>query len=301
MGFISITPEIFVMIRNLGRESENHILDYITDKALQEFCRVNQYYSIDKKAQKSLRAIYSTLLQDLKGNAALSDAVSASDVVSGAAPASDEGIISGDKRLPDPAFMKNLSLAHFSHLQSWLKETNPFSILLNPADQEMAGRVTCAEYSARLQLNLFGIDLTAIRGPVLDIGCGKKGLLVGYLRQMGVEAYGIDRFITSHPFLQKSDWLDYPYKKNKWGTIISHLGFTNHFEHHNHRKDGNIAGYAQTFMSILHSLKVDGSFYYAPSLPYIEQYLDKEDYQIEVREIEGLPHRTAKVTRLAEN
>ncbi|MHA4810822.1 hypothetical protein ACX0G9_22130 [Flavitalea flava] len=278
MGFISITPEIFVMIRKLGRESENHILDYITDKALQEFCRMNQFYSINKKAQKGLRAIYSTLLQNFQGHAAIAD----------------KGVLKDD----NDTFIETVSRAHFSHLQSWLKETNPFSILLNPADKKMADRVTCAEYSAGLQLNLFGIDLATIKGPVLDIGSGKKGLLVNYLRHRGVEAYGIDRFTTSQPFLQKSDWLDYTYEEEKWGTIISHLGFTNHFEHHNQRKDGNIAGYAQTYMSILRSLKGQGSFYYAPNLPYIEQYLENESYRVDIREIDGLPHRTAKVTRI---
>lgn len=61
----------------------------------------------------------------------------------------------------------------------------------------------------------------------------------------------------------------------KWGTIVSNLGFSNHFNHHNLREDGNFIKYAKTYMNILYSLKPGECFHYAPDLPFIEKYLDE--------------------------
>lgn len=80
--------------------------------------------------------------------------------------------------------------------------------------------------------------------------------------------------------------MDYDYEKNKWGTIISNLGFSNHFIHHHLRKGGNYLQYAKKYMQILHSLKPGGSFHYAPDLPFIEQYLDKNMYEVYKKRLE---------------
>jgi hypothetical protein len=69
------------------------------------------------------------------------------------------------------------------------------------------------------------------------------------------------------------------------GTITSNLGFSNHFNHHHLRKDGHFIEYAKTFMDILNSLKIGGSFYYAPDLPFIEKYLDRVKYRIKTHNI----------------
>jgi 2-polyprenyl-3-methyl-5-hydroxy-6-metoxy-1,4-benzoquinol methylase len=61
-------------------------------------------------------------------------------------------------------------------------------------DQEYANPVPCSEYSASLQISLFDILQQDMPQPVLDIGCGIEGNLVGFLRRCGIEAYGIDRF-----------------------------------------------------------------------------------------------------------
>lgn len=116
--------------------------------------------------------------------------------------------------------------------------------------------------------------------------------------EKGVETYGIDRFSFTDKNLSNSDWLEYSYGVEKWGTIISNLGFSNHFKHHNLREDGNYIEYGKKYMEILKSLKIGGEFYYAPDLPFIEQYLDSRQFRIDKNEIGKYHFKTTKITRL---
>lgn len=158
--------------------------------------------------------------------------------------------------------------------------------------------VVCSEYSAELQIGILQIDITQLIEPVLDIGCGKQGNLVMYLRERGIDAYGFDRFAYGHSFLTNSNWFEYLCGREKWGTIFSNLGFSNHFKHHHFRDDGNFIDYAKKYMEILDSLKVGGSFHYALDLPFIEQYLDKNKYQIKSQNIEQSAFKSIRVKRL---
>ncbi|HBK32433.1 MAG TPA: class I SAM-dependent methyltransferase, partial [Porphyromonadaceae bacterium] len=134
--------------------------------------------------------------------------------------------------------------------------------------------VVCCEYSADIQKHILHLQLEELPEPILDVGSGKHGNLVKSLRAAGLIVYGIDRF-SDCSWVEKADWLTYDYGMEKWGTIISNLGFSNHFLHHHLREDGNFIGYAKKYMEILNSLKLHGRMYYAPELPFIEQYLDK--------------------------
>ncbi|MFW5701305.1 MAG: hypothetical protein ACOCWM_06405, partial [Cyclobacteriaceae bacterium] len=134
--------------------------------------------------------------------------------------------------------------------------------------------------------------------PVLDIGCGKKGNLVSFLREKGILIQGIDRITASTRNLINADWLEYDFGNEKWGTIYSNLGFSNHFNHHNLREDGNYIKYAQKYMEILKSLKIGGKFHYAPDLPFIELYLDSNKFYIEKHDIERVEFKTTIVTKL---
>ncbi|MGG1617445.1 hypothetical protein ACIFQM_19465 [Paenibacillus sp. NRS-1782] len=51
----------------------------------------------------------------------------------------------------------------------------------------------CEEYTPELQAKLLGLDIARLQEPVLDVGCGAEARLVGYLRSLGIEAYGTDR------------------------------------------------------------------------------------------------------------
>lgn len=228
-------------------EIESVLIDYTTDKVLEEFCRINQYFSFTETSIKKLRALYSDLYKNLK-----------------------------NAKLPIEEVAKN----HYQNLKQWLLQNNSFAkemyehadIVLNP--------VPCSEYSAELQIDLLRIDLQNIQEPILDIGCGKEARVVTYLHNMGFDVCGIDRFSSSYEYILRADWLEFNYGINKWGTIISNLGFSNHFKHHHVRSDGNFIEYAKTYMKILASLKQGGTFYYAPSLPFIEQYIDTTSYSI---------------------
>lgn len=125
-----------------------------------------------------------------------------------------------------------------------------------------------------------------------------KGNLVLYLRQKGIEAYGFDRFAYNNSFLTNSDWFEYKFEKEKWGTITSNLGFSNHFQHHHFRNDGKFVDYAKKYMDILNSLKIGGGFHYAPDLPFIEQYLDLDKYKLKKKNVCDYKFKSMKIERL---
>ena len=233
-------------------KQEEELIDYITKRVLEELCRVNQYYGFGNEGRKRLREIYSDLIAALRR-------------YEGAAGKTD---------------LKNLSDLHYKRLRQLVEDTNSFATEVYSSDQEMAGSVPCSEYSPDLQINLFRLNVDNLDKPLLDIGCGKLANLVNYLREKDIEAYGIDRFARDNQFCETADWLEFDYGTERWGTIISNLGFSNHFMNHHLRKDGNYIEYTRVYMAILNSLKPFGSFYYTPDLPFIEMHLDKEKYNL---------------------
>jgi len=263
--FISETVDSFSNVSELNSESEQLLIDYAADKAIEEFCRINQYYSFDKKSKSELRNIYSNLFENIKS-----------------------GIYTADE----------ISENHYNKLKDWLRKCNPFveKIYLN-AEQKIEP-VACSEYSFDLQIEILKIEIAEIKEPVLDIGCGKQGILVKFLCENGIDAHGIDRFSFTDSNLVNFDWLEYDYGLEKWGTIISNLGFSNHFKHHNLREDGNYIEYGKKYMDILKSLKIGGRFHYAPDLAFIEQYLDPKQFEISKSEIGEYDFKTAIIKRL---
>ena len=263
--FINETINCIEKIGNITEQQENILLDYATDKVLEEFCRVNQYYSFDKEAKLALRNLYAELFDRIKKRSDSTD---------------------------------EISDAHYKNLKEWLQKTNPFAEKIYRDKENRIEPVACSEYSAALQMEIFHIDISQIMEPVLDIGCGRKGNLVAYLRTKKMEVYGIDRFAEENPFITKADWLEYQFGTSKWGTIISNLGFSNHFFHHHLRDDGNFLEYAAKYTEILHSLKTGGCFYYAPALSFIEKYLDKNTFSIQNQNIRPYNFETTAIFRL---
>ena len=51
--FINETINAISNINELNSDSEKFLVDYAADKAIEEFCRVNQYYSFDTKSKMS--------------------------------------------------------------------------------------------------------------------------------------------------------------------------------------------------------------------------------------------------------
>jgi len=265
LRFCPETLEAIEKLDLIDAEAANLLIDYLTNRAVQEFCKINQYYTFDKQALAILRNLYVVLFTNIKNR---------------------------------NSSIESIAEKHYDKLIKWLQETNPFAEKIYTEKGEMIESVACSEYSPDLQLKILQINLDQIIEPVLDIGCGKQGNLVLFLRQKGIEAYGFDRFAFDNPALSNSDWFEYEFIKDKWGTITSNLGFSNHFQHHHFRKDGNFIGYAKKYMDILSSLKTGGSFYYAPDLPFVEQYLDENNYQLTKSSIGVYEFKSTKIKRL---
>ena len=262
------TPETLAAIERFGEidiTAENLLIDYLTGRVLQEFCRVNQYYSFDKQNRKDLRDIYIDLFSRIRNT---------------------------------ETTLELTAKIHYENLKKWLLKANSFAGKMYTPKDELVEPVACHEYSAELQLTIFQIDTDKIAGPVLDIGCGKQGNLVKHLRRSGIAAYGCDRFAESSPFLASQDWFEFVYGRDKWGTITSNLGFSNHFNHNHLRNDGRFIEYAKTYMDILNSLKIGGSFHYAPGLPFIEKYLDQSKFRVEMQKIGNSEVKSVRIMRL---
>ncbi len=268
---LSFAPETIAnmsLMRIINDQNQELVINYTVQKVLQEFCRINQYLSFNDQDKKSLSSCYSWLFHKVREN----------------------------KESPQA-----LSEKHYQNVRDWLIKSNPFVQELYSNQGRCLEAVCCSEYNADLQIKLLHIDLNLLPEPILDIGCGEKGLLVHFLREKGLEAYGIDRFSYNLDFIQNANWLEYDYGKNRWGTIISNLGFSNHFYHNHLRKDGDYVSYAKKYISILYSLKPGGLFHYAPALPFIEQFLDDKEYQVSNFEIEDLKCQSTVIRREIRN
>jgi len=263
--FIPDTLSAIEKLKGLDADSEIVLIDYTTNRALEEFCRMNQYYTFNKQSHQSLRDLYTSLFSAIRNN---------------------------------PFELGSVSQQHLANLKNWLAETNPFAAKLYASKSETIEPVACSEYSPELQIDILQIDTGQIKGPVLDIGCGRQGNLVRYLRGLRIEAFGFDRLVQDDLYLTDSDWLTFEYGLEKWGTITSNLGFSNHFNHHHQRNDGNFIAYAKKYMDILNSLKIGGSFHYAPDLPFIEQYLDMDKFKLTKRNMGAEDISSVKIKRL---
>ena len=138
--------------------------------------------------------------------------------------------------------------------------------------------VPSANYSAALQLEVLGLDVTELKAPVLDLGCGNPPQLLAFLKQHGLDATGFDR--DGAEGIVTADWLEYDFAPDSWATILSHLAFSLHFLHHHLAPGSAAAAYAKKYMELLRSLRPSGTFAYVPGLPFIERLLPKREYRI---------------------
>lgn len=246
-------------------ENRDTILGITVQKVVHEFYRIYQYYHFDTNALSGLKSIYLDLYRLIKDN---------------------------------KKSLSHIEKLHTVRIKEWIRFHYPSAEKIFDSCPEYLLPVPCHEYSASLQLRILNIKQNAVKGPVLDIGCGEHGLLVCSLREAGIEAFGIDRSAAHSPFLFPKDWLDFDYGDKKWGTLISHLGFSNHFRHHHLHKEGNFTQYAQCYLRILHSLRPGGEFCYAPALPFIEQYLHSDRYRCLYSPIPNMDFRAVRILKL---
>jgi len=149
------------------------------------------------------------------------------------------------------------------------------------------------EYSVGLQLAVLDLDPTRLLPPILDLGCGPTALLVHHLRNLGLEAFGLERSRTVADHVQVGDWLKTDFGRERWGSIVAHLSFTNHFVLHHRNSATAAAEYAQTYLRLLRSLRIGGRFYYAPGVPFIEELLPPKEFTVSRRELLAGPDDSA--------
>jgi SAM-dependent methyltransferase len=175
-------------------------------------------------------------------------------------------------------------LEHFAALQGFVA-----GLVAVQGRGPIAAPAVCEEYPPRLQLELLGIDLATLRGPILDVGCGSRGHLVRALRAAGYAAFGIDRSVAPAEGFIAADWLSFPLRPATWGAIISHMAFSNHFIFQHLHSRAAPAAYARKFMEILAALQPGGALYYSPGLPFIEQFLAPAEYSVTRRPVAAPP------------
>jgi SAM-dependent methyltransferase len=140
----------------------------------------------------------------------------------------------------------------------------------------------CATYSPELQLPILRLDARDMPGPVLDLGCGEAGALVHRLRALGRDdTWGVDAFCETGGPLIRGSWFDAPLAPGAWGTIIAHQSFSLHFlRAHLRGFEAEATHFARTYMRILQALKPGGIFAYAPALPFFEDCLPANQWEV---------------------
>lgn len=267
LHFIHETVSLCDNPDNIPVGSEEKLIEYTINKVLDEFYRINQYFNFTKTDIEDLRQLYKNLYVAIRQQARP---------------------------------INEIAEQHYQNLKNWLRISNPFAEKINDPDNSVAESAASSEYSAELQLEILGLNTSTCMQPILDIGCGKSFSLIQHLLNLKIHACGIDRFPSDVPFILQADWLSFNYGEKTWGSIISHLGFTNHFRHHHFRQDGNYIGYAQTYMKILSSLRPGGCFHYCPDLPFVEEFLDPSKYSVTRLNTTNDEFQTVIVRRLFE-
>lgn len=187
--------------------------------------------------------------------------------------------------------------SHFERLAAWIARLYPDRFVQLLSREPCIGGVIDNEYTVEFQSTVLGFHLDALQEPILDIGCGSNAYLVRELIRKHKRVIGIDRLIESpDERLIETDWFDFEFRREYWGTIIANMSFTNHLQYAVEQNTYDIRAYYLTYKEIIESLAEGGCFYYAPSVNFIEQRLS-EDYSCERTSIHGVG--VTKVTRIA--
>ncbi len=198
--------------------------------------------------------------------------------------------------------LDELATAHLRNLLALLAAARDHEELVRAATGEAT--TLCAGYRPALQLAVLGVDPRELMEPILDVGAGPEGALVRELAARGLDVRGIDRLAEPGPGLEPGDWLDYPMEPGRWGTILSHMAFSNHFLRHHRQGDAEALRYAARYMEFLGALCPGGRFIYAPSLPFVEELLDAATFRVrhhrvpELAETDPALALSSSVTRL---
>jgi hypothetical protein len=229
------------------------ISTYCSTRMISTICTVNQFVSIDRKFENETNYLYHDFMCRIVDLCESNSELNYKSV---------KELVENHQRRIQKIFYSKDELKYIGNTQKYIN------------------RIPCSEYSAQLQIRILRLQIAELKEPILDIGCGYNGNLVEYFREKGLEAYGIDRIVSSKKYLLKSNWLHEIYGDRKWGTVISHMAFSNHFYRSHLKNSNDFIIYANKYMEILKSIKVKGEFIYSPDLPFIECFLTGDNYQI---------------------
>lgn len=235
-------------------QTGHEVLAFFADRMTYFIHRKNQFIVVGQEERDDLIAVYDTFLSGYRD----------------ALLTSSRKVTLADK-LEQVMVRHQLNLVGFTH----------DLVSSNVGLVDVFSEAVCSEYSPALQLSLLQTEPEHMLEPILDLGCGEEAHLVHYLRERGKLAFGLDRLVAAGSYLLKADWLDYPLEQHAWGTIISHMGFSNHFLHHHLRRNGHPERYARRYMEILGALRPGGSFVYTPGVPFVEDLLPQDAYAVQ--------------------
>lgn len=223
----------------LPAKQQQDVLDILTDGFVRSFASANQYIQFNAQHMKGICELYRELFSDLSGQMSI----------------------------------EQVEQNHYDRIRAFITQSNPLLQRANRPDVVHAVTTVCEEYMPQLQLDVLGADVSSLKQPVLDIGCGESAGMVVYLRSQGVDAYGIDRLAADTAHTQRANWLEYSYGTARWGTILSHLAFSSHVLHHAVNESEYAVAYVQAYFRILQSLMPGGVWLYTPSLRFVEEHL----------------------------
>ncbi len=225
---------------------------------------LNQYFYIGQSFYKKMEGLYNKyLLRIIKA------------------------LVAGD----GPGSLLELKLMD-GEILSYLRQSEEFNLM-----ETRKKKLPNFQYEGESQLRILGIDLENLKEPILDVGCGKDHKLVRLLKSRGYDAFGLDRYRTNKDYIIRASWLDFDYGLDRWGSIIAHMSFSNHFYRESLKANGLYREYGESYMKILNSLKKGGSFYYSPSIEIIEEHLDENLYEVAYRNLEN-GYKVVKISKI---
>jgi hypothetical protein len=98
---------------------------------------------------------------------------------------------------------------------------------------------------------------------------------VDFLRQQGLDAFGLDRLAPQRPGYFRSNWFEFDYSRQHWGTLIAHQSLSTHFIHSHLHASPDALRYTSLFTNLLATLQLGGALFYAPGIPFFEAGLLK--------------------------
>ena len=236
------------------------------DRLIERIQAVNQYIQVDEPARNALVGIY---------------------------------LDSWKRLMKTRNIEQTLRTFHYPAIRKVLEDLYPEELRNALRSAKEVGLVPSSEYSAELQMRLLKLDLSRIREPILDLGCGRSAHLVRRLRAERLDAHGIDRNVGSRAgFLADVDWFDFAIGHSRWGTIIAHMSFTNHIVYCQRYDVAGLARYATRYADILDALRPGGSFLYTPGVPVVEDGVDGQRFEMSSWVVSGRITAT-RITKVA--